>query len=119
MCSFLSAGAFVAIFVTVWTHEGRPLPDWPYHLTINTLIAIYVVVLKAALLLVTAQGLGQLKWRWFERERPLNHLTAFEDASRGAWGSLTLLQMLKGCHIIASCGAFITLAALLVDPFAQ
>ena len=119
VCCFLSAGAFVAIVVTIWTHEGRPLPDWPYHLNINTLIAIYVVILKAALLLVTAQGLGQLKWRWFERERPLDDLTAFDGASRGAWGSLTLLWMLKGRHIIASCGAFITIAALLVDPFAQ
>lgn len=119
VCCFLFVGAFVAIFATIWTHEGRPLPEWPYHLTINTLIAIYVVILKAALLLVTAQGLGQLKWQWFERERPLNHLTTFDEASRGAWGSLTLLWMLKGRHMIASCGAFITVAALLVDPFAQ
>ena len=119
VCCAIFSGAFLAIVATIYSYEGRPLPEWPYHLTINTLIAIYVVILKAALLLVTAQGLGQLKWRWFDRDRPLKHLTNFDAASRGALGSLTLLWMLKGRHIIASCGALITVAALLIDPFAQ
>ena len=119
VCCAIFTGAFLAILTTIYSFEGRPLPEWPYHLTINTLIAIYVVILKAALLLVTAQGLGQLKWQWFERERPLNHLTKFDDASRGPWGSLILLWTLKARHIIASCGAIITVAALLIDPFTQ
>jgi hypothetical protein len=32
------------------------LPQWPYSLSINSLISIYVVILKAAMLLVLAQG---------------------------------------------------------------
>jgi hypothetical protein len=119
LCCLLFIRAFLAIIATIWIYEGQPLPEWPYHLTVNTLISIYVVILKGALLLVTAQGIGQLKWRWFEREHPLNNLSKFNDASRGALGSLTLLWMLKGCHIITSCGAFITAATLLIDPFAQ
>ena len=119
ICSAIFCGALIAIAATVYSYEGRPLPEWPYHLTINTLIAIYVVILKAALLLVIAQGLGQLKWRWFDRERPLSDLTSFDDASRGAWGSLSLLWTLKGRHIVASCGALVTVAALFIDPFAQ
>nr|KAK5451168.1 hypothetical protein LTR18_001185 [Exophiala xenobiotica] len=119
ICCAIFMGAFLAIVATIYSYQGRPLPEWPYHLTVNTLIAIYVVILKAALLLVTAQGIGQLKWRWFERERPLIHLADFDDASRGVWGSLTLLWMLKARYTIASCGAFITVAALLIDPFAQ
>jgi hypothetical protein len=119
ICSAIFCGALVAIVATIYSYEGRPLPEWPYHLTINTLIAIYVVILKAALLLVTAQGLGQLKWRWFDRVRPLSDLTSFDDASRGAWGSLSLLWTLKGRHIMASCGALVTVAALFIDPFAQ
>jgi hypothetical protein len=111
-CCLLFIGAFFAIIATIWIYEGRPLPEWPYHLIVNTLISIYVVILKGALL-VTAQGIGQLKWPWLKREHPLNHFSKFDDASRGAWGSLTLLWMLKGRHIIASCGAFITVAALL------
>jgi hypothetical protein len=119
ICCAIFVGAFLAIVATIYSYQGRPLPEWPYHLTVNTLIAIYVVILKAALLLVTAQGIGQLKWRWFERERPLIHLADFDDASRGVWGSLNLLWMLKARYIIASFGAFITVAALLIGPFAQ
>lgn len=119
VCCAVSTGAFLAVVATIYSYQGRPLPEWPYHLTINTLIAIYIVVLKATLLFVAAQGLGQLKWLWFERERPLDHLADFDNASRGAWGSMKLLWMLKGRCTTASCGAFITVAALLADPFAQ
>ncbi|KAK5449383.1 hypothetical protein LTS15_008927 [Exophiala xenobiotica] len=83
VCCAIFVGAFLAIVATIYSYQGRPLPEWPYHLTVNTLIAIYVVILKAALLLVTAQGIGQLKRRWFERKRPLIHLADFDDASRG------------------------------------
>jgi Protein of unknown function (DUF3176) len=52
-------------------------------LTINTLISVYIVILKAALLLVAAEGLSQLKWTWFGVSRPLMDLVSFDDASRG------------------------------------
>lgn len=51
----LFVGALVAIVVTIYPYEGRPLPQWPYRLSNNSLISVYVVVLKAAMLLVATE----------------------------------------------------------------
>jgi hypothetical protein len=56
MCCFLVFGASLAIVATVYPYQDRPLPQWPYSLSINSLISIYAVTLKAAMLLVLAQG---------------------------------------------------------------
>ena len=119
LCCVLFIGALVAVVLTVRPYEGRPLPQWPYRLSINSLISVYIVILKAAVLLVAAEGLSQLKWRWFDHGRPLKDLLSYDDASRGPWGSLTLLWRLRGRQLVSSCGAFITVAALIIDPFAQ
>ena len=111
--------SLVAIFVTIYSHQGRPLPQWPYSISINSLVAIYVVILKAAMLFVAAEGLSQLKWSWFKRSRPLEDLTRYDMASRGAWGAVRLLWTLRGRDLVASIGAVVTIAALVIDPFAQ
>jgi Protein of unknown function (DUF3176) len=111
--------SLVAIFVTIYSHQGRPLPQWPYSISINSLVAIYVVILKAAMLFVAAEGLSQLKWSWFKRSRPLEDLTRYDMASRGAWGAVRLLWTLRGRDLVASIGAVVTIAALAIDPFAQ
>ncbi|ERF76803.1 hypothetical protein EPUS_07983 [Endocarpon pusillum Z07020] len=71
------------------------------------------------MLLVATEGLSQLKWRWFDQNRPLKDLLRYDDASRGPWGALMLLGWLRGRQWTSSCGALITVAALIVDPFAQ
>ena len=39
-----------------------------------------------------AKALGQLKWLWFTRpKKPLMDFVAFDEASKGPWGSLLLL----------------------------
>ena len=115
----LLLGSFLAVVATLQPYEGRPLPRWPYRLSINALISVYIVILKGSMLLVTAEGLSQLKWRWFDQERPLKDLLTYDHASRGPWGSLTLLWRLRGRQFASSCGAFITVAALIIDPFTQ
>lgn len=58
---FLTCGlvliALVAMTITLILHQDRPLPDWPYRLSINSLISIYVVVLKSGVLLIIAEGM--------------------------------------------------------------
>lgn len=56
---FLFISAMIAIVVTLLPHQGKPSPQWPYHISVNSLISIYVVILKATVLLVTAEGLGE------------------------------------------------------------
>ncbi|EKG16900.1 hypothetical protein MPH_05881 [Macrophomina phaseolina MS6] len=65
-----------------------------------------------------AEGISQLKWYWFNEPQPLIDLDRFDTASRGPWGSLLLLFHTRK-HYLASLGAFITIAALAVDPFSQ
>jgi len=89
-------GMLFAVVGTLSPHQGKPLPQWPYNLSINTVISIYFIVIKAAMLLVLSEGLGQLKWNWFEQARPLNQLNQYDSASRGPWGCLVLLPTLRG-----------------------
>ena len=54
--SITSIIALVAIFVTLQSHNGRPLPDWPLGITINSLVSIFSVIFKSAMLLGVAEG---------------------------------------------------------------
>ncbi|KAL9616773.1 MAG: hypothetical protein Q9160_008398 [Pyrenula sp. 1 TL-2023] len=97
ICVFVAIAAIAAIFGTLAPHAGQPLPRWPYNLSINALISIYIVVLKAAVLLIITQGFGQLKWIWFRETRPLRDVEIYDDASRGSVrGALALIWRLRG-----------------------
>jgi hypothetical protein len=78
--------------------DGRSPPQWPLGITLNTLLAFLAAVSKIAFMVPIAAGLGQLKWMWFSAgpARPLSDFEAFDDASRGAWGSVKLIIHNKG-----------------------
>lgn len=112
--------ALIALFATLWQYRDKPSPDWPDWLSLNSIIAIYLVLLKSCVLLVTAEGLGQLKWAWFASDaRPLYDIEKYDDATRGPWGAAALIWRLKTRHLLASLGALVTLLTLLVDPATQ
>jgi hypothetical protein len=91
----------------------KPSPNWPTWISLNTIVAIYVVILKASILLVTAEGIGQLKWSWFSRDvRPLEDLVKFDDATRGPYGAGVLLWRLRTDHLLSSLGAIIIILGL-------
>ena len=48
--------ALTAIIVTLAVHQGRPLPQWPQLISINSLIAIFTAILKASLIMPVAEG---------------------------------------------------------------
>ena len=116
---FLFNTALAAIIATLYPHQERPLPEWPHTLSVNTLVSIYVVVLEGTILLVTTEGLGQLKWRWLQDNRPLGDLVNYDEATRNPIGAVTLLWRLRSRHPLSSIGALVTLIVLLVDPFTQ
>ncbi|KAM7212003.1 Protein of unknown function (DUF3176) domain containing protein [Rhypophila decipiens] len=117
-CFFALASLF-AIVGTAFPHQGLPLPRWPFDLSINTLVSVYMVVMKSAILLVVADGLGQMKWSWFRRARPLSHLEIFDEASRGPWGSLQLLWSIKLRRLGPTIAAVVTVLSSIMDPFGQ
>ena len=97
----------------------KPLPQWPYCLSVNTLLSIYIVVMKAALMYVLAQGIGLLKWSWLQLSRPLYDLVKYDEASRGALGSLLLLSTTHIRHLLSSLGAVLVAALIVLDPVTQ
>jgi hypothetical protein len=57
-----SAICMTAIFAVLLHYDGKEIPEWPMGLTINGFISILSGISKTALLLPTAEAIGQLKW---------------------------------------------------------
>ncbi|KAK4212581.1 hypothetical protein QBC37DRAFT_287669 [Rhypophila decipiens] len=108
-----------ALVGTILPHQDKPLPEWPYGLSINTMVAIYLTIMKAALVFILSNCLGQLKWTWFEKTHPLNHLDKYDNASRGPWGSLLFLWALRGSTLLPSLASLVIILATIINPFGQ
>ncbi|EXF86189.1 hypothetical protein CFIO01_02248 [Colletotrichum fioriniae PJ7] len=122
LSSLLAVGCVIAIIIILALHQSKPLPKWPGVMSVNTLIATFTAVYKASLIMPVAEGLGQLKWDWFQRPQKLADVVAFDDATRGPWGSLILItkKMPQAQRpYLAGLGALITITALAIDPISQ
>jgi hypothetical protein len=114
----ISVVSLLAIIITLRVFDGKPLPDIPFGITLNTIASLLGAATKTTLLLVVSSALSQLKWLWFHRrERELHDLQIFDEASRGPWGAMVLLKTSK--LSLASLGALIVLLLLGFDPFIQ
>ena len=88
-------------------------------LQINAIISLLAGFAKAALLVVVAAALRQEKWLWFiNKPRPLTTVDAFEEASRGPYGSAILILSRRG-SVRALLAALVTVLALGFEPFLQ
>ncbi|KAI0833936.1 hypothetical protein F5Y06DRAFT_290143 [Hypoxylon sp. FL0890] len=116
---FLILIAIFAILATLYPHEGRPQPNWPYLISVNSLLSVYGAVLKAALAYIVGSGISQLQWRWYARERPLFDLVRYDSAGRGPLGSLRWLWANHLRQPLTAFGAILTIVAIAIDPFIQ
>ena len=92
--SFFCIAAVVAV---LFYFDGRELSEWPFSITLNAFIAIFAGFAKSALLVPTAEALGQLKWDWYRNKpKKMMDFEILDSASRGPWGSLVLLTRTKG-----------------------
>ncbi|KAI1410106.1 hypothetical protein F5Y13DRAFT_168346 [Hypoxylon sp. FL1857] len=117
--SLLVVAMIAALVGTVRPYQDKPLPRWPYSLSINTIVAFYSEVMRAAMILVLGQCLSQLKWSWFTQPRPLDHIEHYDNASRGPWGSFGLLWAIRLKTVLPSIGAIMMILSLLLVPFTQ
>lgn len=114
-----SVCCLVAIILVLRVYESKAIPQIPFGLTLNAIISILASGSKSSLLLAVAGAISQLKWCWFtDKRRPLEDMQDFDDASRGPWGSLSLLFSIN-IRSLASLGALVTLLTLAYDPFVQ
>ncbi|KAI1618738.1 hypothetical protein EDD36DRAFT_414399 [Exophiala viscosa] len=112
---------FVALVITLREYQNQPQPNWPYGFSINTLVSVYTTLFKFPLMLIASECLGQSRWKWFQRQnQPLKDIALYEAALRGdLFGVIQLLWATRGRQLTAIIGAFISLAALVLDPFNQ
>jgi len=96
ICAMLvSLLSMLAIVLVLRLHEGRPLPTWPFSITINSLVSVFATIMKATMLVPIAAGISQAKWHWFRQLHPLNDIEVYDQASRGPWGALKLLWNIR------------------------
>ncbi|KAL2061034.1 hypothetical protein VTL71DRAFT_9086 [Oculimacula yallundae] len=118
LCCLWAAFMLFAMIITLVIHQEKSIPSWPYSISINSLIAIFTALMKAALMVVVAAAISQLKWDWFGEPHPLVDLEYFDAATRGPWAACILMLAARK-HYLASFGALITILALAIDPFSQ
>jgi len=116
----LSLGCIVAIVIVLAVMHHRSLSDWNLPISPNAIVSVFATISKSAMLLTMAEGMGQLKWVYFQRKsQKLRDFEYYDNASRGPWGSLKLITFIGGRHLAASAGALIIVLSLAMDPFAQ
>ncbi|KAI1125888.1 hypothetical protein F5Y10DRAFT_294266 [Nemania abortiva] len=111
--------SLLATAVTLFPYANNPLPQWPFHVSINTLLSIYTVILKTALISALSTCIAQLQWTWFLEARPLSDLLGYNAASRDAWGSVCWLQNNRLREPLTLLGALLMILSLAIDPFIQ
>jgi hypothetical protein len=83
--------ALVGLVATLLTHQHKPLPQWPQLVNINSIISLFVLVMRSSVATVLAEGISQCKWNWYQKAKKLDHMARLDSASRGSWGSLVFL----------------------------
>jgi hypothetical protein len=81
----------LAIIVVLFHYDGRPMPEWPYGITLNALVSVLSTVMKATMAFIFTECLAQLKWSWFRGGNKLSDLALLDAASRGAAGAFIVL----------------------------
>ena len=92
----LSLACFAALIILLAHFDQKPVFTWQ-GVTLNAIISILSVAIKAALAYVVSECLAQWKWILFWREeRPLIDFDRIEGATRGPLGSLRVLLRTRG-----------------------
>ncbi|KAI9734350.1 MAG: hypothetical protein M1834_002456 [Cirrosporium novae-zelandiae] len=111
--------AIAGLVIVLYKYDGRSLPNWPYGITINSLVSWFSTAMKALMLVPIAACISQAKWTHFHSKRhALSDVAAYDSASRGPEGSAQFLWKFQARHI-ASLGALITILAIGIDPLLQ
>ncbi|KAF6808462.1 hypothetical protein CSOJ01_07505 [Colletotrichum sojae] len=85
-----------------------------------SMAGLLMSILRITMLYPVSAAMGQLKWQYFRRpgSRPVTDFKAFDDASRGVFGSLKMLTSKNGGHSL-SVGCFLIIGSLFLESMAQ
>lgn len=62
----LMMGTLCAIIGILHPNQTKPLPEWPFDVSINMAVSILSTGLKTSAVLIFTEGISHLKWRWFQ-----------------------------------------------------
>ncbi|KAF6831068.1 hypothetical protein CMUS01_07488 [Colletotrichum musicola] len=114
----LAVGCVVAMAAIPAYYDGATVDEWPVSINLSTVIALLTISMRAAMLVAVAEVLGQMKWRFFDRPRPLADIQNFDHASRSVLGSAKLLWVARS-STLSMLAALITILSMAVGPFTQ
>lgn len=117
--TIFSISCVIAIIVILSRINGQTLLSWTAPISPNAMISILSTALKASMILAVAESISQLKWLHYDKSRSVKDLQVFDDASRGPWGSFSLLWRARRVSPLTYVGCAVTIAAIALDPFAQ
>ena len=118
-CAF-SLACLVTIIGVLIFENGNHLSQWSLMIPLNAVVSFLATIAKSSFLLAISSIISQIKWLHFQGSaKQLIDLRRYDEASRGPLGSAYLLWYCRKETLLASLAAFITLVALLVDPFVQ
>lgn len=119
VAGFVSIVAVVATVITLEPNQGKPLPQWPFDISINALVSIYSIVFKICIIFVVQSCISQQQWVWFATERQLYDAALFDSARQGPYGSAVWIWVHRLRQPLTTLSAVILILSVAVDPFYQ
>ncbi|EMD96231.1 hypothetical protein COCC4DRAFT_46673 [Bipolaris maydis ATCC 48331] len=122
IAAVFSIACVIAVIIILRKYQGKSLSSWHFYhdITLNTLVALLSTLSRTALIVPVASCISQLKWiHLVSSPRPLHEYQILDEASRGPWGSLTLIFTLHFKTKLATWGALITIVSLTMGPLSQ
>jgi hypothetical protein len=118
---FLLAGVLIGISWRLAVQNGKPLPQWPLSVTINSLLTFHIYVVKAAMLFIIDSTITQCQWLWFDKERPLYDAVQYNEAVNDLLPSVLIFlnEFWRFRRPLTTFGIFILLFSNLIDFFVQ
>ncbi|KAI1069966.1 hypothetical protein LB507_007939 [Fusarium sp. FIESC RH6] len=108
----------IAIIAAPAHYNDKVLRQWPYDITLNTIIAILSTFMRAAMMLVLAELVGQMGWQSLRKPRPVSDLHHFDNASRGILGAFNLLWTVPP-RLVSIVAAIVIILSPAIAPFSQ
>lgn len=95
-CWLFTLACFAGIVAILASFQGQPVPNWRLGITLPTVVSLISSVATFSLGVPISEGLGQLKYLWFRKTRPLSDFETLDEAAGGPPGSAKLILKLKG-----------------------
>jgi len=100
----VAIAGIISLAAVLRVFDDKPQQDHPLFRSqtynLNTIVAGIATITRYALGVVLGSAMSQCMWnRFATRDGTVRHftdLTAFDEASRGAWGSAKLIWLLRG-----------------------